>query len=41
MINSDGGTNWDATIPEGTIWKNSNDPSPVGWRVPTKEEIES
>jgi len=39
MINSDGGTDWDSTIPEGTMWKKSNDPSPVGWRVPTSGEI--
>ena len=39
MINSNGGTNWDATVPEGVIWKKSNDPSPAGWRIPTLSEI--
>jgi len=39
MINSDGGTNWNGTDSEGTVWKKSNDPSPIGWRVPTFEEI--
>ena len=24
----------------GTIWEKTNDPSPPGWRVPTKEELE-
>ncbi len=32
---------WDSTIPTGTTWKKSNDPSPNGWRVPTKEELQS
>jgi uncharacterized protein (TIGR02145 family) len=39
MINSDGGTNWNGTDSEGIVWKKSNDPSPIGWRVPTFEEI--
>ena len=33
--------NWDSTFPSGTTWEEANDPSPAGWRVPTKEEIES
>jgi len=33
-------TGWDTTNPTGAIWEKSNDPSPVGWRVPTFEEIE-
>ena len=40
MINSDGGTEWNATEPEGGTWEKSNDPSPAGWRVPTSEEIQ-
>jgi len=32
---------WDATIPEGTLWKKDNDPSPNGWRVPTYGELQS
>ena len=39
MINSDGGTDWDSTEPERTELKKSNDPSPVGWRIPTEEEF--
>jgi len=41
MINSDGGTTWDKTNPTGTTWEKANDPSPTGYRVPTKEEIQS
>ena len=32
---------WDKTTPEGTEWRTANDPSPTGWRIPTKEEFES
>ncbi|MCL2327775.1 MAG: fibrobacter succinogenes major paralogous domain-containing protein [Bacteroidetes bacterium] len=32
--------NWDDN-PNGTTWEKANDPSPAGWRVPTKEEQES
>lgn len=39
--NSDGGTTWDATVPEGTTWERENDPSPPGWRVPNITELES
>ncbi|MCL2327897.1 MAG: fibrobacter succinogenes major paralogous domain-containing protein [Bacteroidetes bacterium] len=31
-------TSWDATVPTGTTWEKANDPSPKGWRVPTKAE---
>jgi uncharacterized protein (TIGR02145 family) len=41
LVNSNGGTTWDATEPEGTEWEAANDPSPEGWRVPTKDEIET
>jgi len=41
MINSNGGTTWDDSEPIGIIWKKANDPSPVGWRIPTLEEIQS
>ena len=40
MINSDGSTTWDATV-SGTTWGATNDPSPVGWRVPTMDEIKT
>jgi len=40
IINSNGGTAWNGIIKVTcTIWEKSNDPSPVGWRVPTSEEI--
>ena len=32
-------TNWDDSYPAGTTWEKSNDPSPAGWRVPTRDEI--
>jgi len=34
-------TDWDDTFPQGTTWEKVNDPSPKGWRVPTKEELQS
>ncbi len=34
-------TGWDSSTPSGTTWEKSNDPSPSGWRVPTKAEIET
>jgi len=30
---------WDSSVPTGTAWEKSNDPSPAGWRVPTFDEI--
>jgi len=34
-------TNWNSSLPIGTTWKKSNDPSPTGWRVPTFDEIKT
>lgn len=34
-------TNWDTSTPKGDTWAKANDPSPVGWRVPTLDEIKS
>ena len=31
---------WDDTDATGITWEKTNDPSPTGWRVPTKEELE-
>ena len=39
MINSDGGTTWDDSYPEGDTWEKENDPCPTGWRVPTAGEL--
>ena len=40
MVNSDGGTTWDSSVPEGTMWYRENDPCPDGWRVPTRTELQ-
>ena len=32
-------TNWNDTYLTDENWKKNNDPSPVGWRVPTSKEI--
>lgn len=34
-------TNWNGISSYGDYWKKDNDPSPIGWRVPTKDEIET
>jgi len=39
--NSDGGTTWNDSEPEGESWRKENDPCPAGWRVPTHEELQS
>ena len=41
MINSNGGTTWNSSDAPGNTWEKANDPSPAGYRVPTKEELES
>ena len=41
MINSNGGTFWDNSYATGTEWYAANDPCPVGWRVPTTDELHS
>ena len=41
LVNSDGGTVWNGTIPDGTAWYPENDPCPTGWRVPTVTEFQS
>jgi uncharacterized protein (TIGR02145 family) len=32
---------WDRSTPSGTEWEAANDPSPAGYRVPTRAELES
>jgi uncharacterized protein (TIGR02145 family) len=39
LVNHEGGTTWDITIPEGDTWEIENDPCPQGWRIPTLEEF--
>ena len=34
-------SDWSRTIPENTEWTKENDPSPLGWRVPTFDEIKT
>ena len=41
MVNSNGDTTWDETPATGDTWAKANDPCPTGWRVPTKEELQS
>lgn len=33
--------NWDASMPTGNTWSYENLPCPPGWRLPTKEEMQS
>jgi len=39
MVNSNGGTKWNDSYPDGETWEKANDPSPTGYRVPTMVEI--
>ena len=41
LVNSDGGTAWDSSVPTSTSWERANDPCPEGWRVPTQVELQS
>jgi len=34
-------TGWDGAMPEGDSWEKANDPSPAGWRIPTRVEIDA
>ena len=38
LVNSNGGTQWDESVPTGNSWEATNDPCPTGWRIPTYEE---
>jgi len=38
LINHEGDTDWDSSIPTGDRWEEANDPCPTGWRVPTPTE---
>ena len=39
LTNSDGGTTWDGTYPDGNSWEKANDPCPSGWRLPKNIEL--
>ena len=39
LVNSNGGTTWDSSVPTGTEWEKVNDPCPAGWRLPTRTEL--
>jgi uncharacterized protein (TIGR02145 family) len=39
--NQYGSTVWNYDMPTGTTWSAGYDPSPSGWRVPTKAELET
>lgn len=41
VVNSNGGSVWDSSVPAGSTWETANDPSPKGWRVPAFEEMEA
>ncbi|MCL2597152.1 MAG: hypothetical protein FWD66_05745 [Paludibacter sp.] len=42
MVNSNGGTEWDATYHNSTWeWEQANDPCPQGWRIPTLDEVKT
>ena len=32
---------WDISRPTGTVWLTVNDPCPVGWRLPSRAELQS
>jgi uncharacterized protein (TIGR02145 family) len=40
MVNSNGGTTWDASIPTGNSWDMANNPCPSGWRLPTEAQLQ-
>ena len=41
LVNSNGGSTWNSTEQSGTEWTRDNDPCPTGWRVPTREELQT
>ena len=41
LINSNGGKTWNNSEITGNTWSEANEPCPLGWRVPTIEELKS
>jgi len=41
LYNSNGGTVWDNSYAPSETWEKANDPCPIGWRIPTLDEIDS
>ncbi len=41
VMTPDSVSGWDSTLEPGDTWEPANDPCPVGWRMPTFEEIKS
>ena len=41
MINSNGDTTWGFYSEWGSTWEKANDPCPTGWRLPTRNELQS
>lgn len=41
MVNSDGGTTWNSSVPTGDNWEAENNVCPSGWRLPTQAEFQS
>ncbi|MDR0541384.1 MAG: T9SS type A sorting domain-containing protein [Dysgonamonadaceae bacterium] len=41
LVNSDGNTTWDSSIPSDGTWKADNDSCPSGWRIPTISELQT
>ena len=40
LVSSPAGATWDNTNATGETWTRTNDPCPIGWRVPTRAELD-
>jgi hypothetical protein len=41
LVNSDGGTTWEDLYLASNMWEYNYNPSPAGWRIPTRDELQS